>query len=108
MTREEIFSTGLLADVESHLDVTWQDEATDQKYLQYIASGIQYLDHKAGAPLDYGLEGDGRTLLLEYVRYARDGAMDVYETNYLHLLLAMQNDRMVSAYVEDLSVSSGQ
>ena len=49
--------------------------------------------------LDYLADGDGRTLLMEYVRYGRDAALDVFETNYLHLLLAMQTDRRVQAYV---------
>lgn len=99
MGREEIISSGLLADVKNYLDVTWADEATDQKYLGFIASGTAYLDRRAGETLDYNTDGsDGRTLLFEYVRYARDGAMDVFENNYLHLLLDLQNDRRVKAY----------
>lgn len=99
MGREEIISSGLLDDVKNYLDVTWSDEATDRKYLGFIASGMAYLDRRAGETLDYTTEGgDGRTLLLEYVRYARDGAMDVFENNYLHLLLDMQTDRRLRAY----------
>lgn len=98
LSREEIISFGLLDDVENQLDVTWSDEATDRKYLGFIASGMAYLDKKAGEEMDYAKDGDGRTLLLEYVRYVRDGALDVFETNYLHLLLSMQNDRKVKAY----------
>lgn len=98
MSRDEITRSGLLDDIESHLDVTWRDEATDRKYCGLIASGMLYLDGKAGEELDYTADGDGLTLLREYVRYARDGAMDIFETNYLHLLLDMQNRRRVSAY----------
>ena len=48
-------------------------------------------------------------MLLEYVRYARDGAMDVFENNYLHLLTAMQNERRVKAYVAaKTSLSAGE
>lgn len=109
MTREEIISSGLLSDVENQLDVTWSDEATDRKYLGFIASGMSYLDKKAGEALDYTAEdSDGQTLLMEYVRYARDGAMDVFEGNYLHLLTAMQNDRRVKAYAAKASVSTGE
>lgn len=109
MSREEILSSGLLADVKNQLDVTWSDEATDLKYLGFIASGMAYLDKRAGEEMDYTIDGDGRTLLLEYVRYARDGAMDVFETNYLHLLLSMQNDRKVKAYAAaQNAVSSGE
>lgn len=109
LSREEIISSGLLYDVENQLDVTWSDEATDRKYLGFIASGMAYLDKKAGEEMDYAKDGDGRTLLLEYVRYVRDGALDVFENNYLHLLTAMQNERRVKAYVaEKTPLSAGE
>lgn len=84
---------GLLEDVKNYLDITWTDEGTDRKLAGIIAGGIRYLDRRAGEALDYTVPGDGRTLLMEYVRYARDGAMDVFEGNYLHLLLSMQTER---------------
>lgn len=87
---------GLLSDVLNYLDITWEDEATERKIAEFIYSGMQYLNDKAGAPIDFSWPGPGRTLLFDYVRYARDGAMDVFENNYRHLLLAMQNDRKVS------------
>ena len=59
-----------------------------------------YLDGKLGAQADYTQDGLPRTLLMEYVRYARDAALDVFENNYLSMLLAMQNERAVSSYVE--------
>ena len=68
---------------------------------------MAYLDDKAGEELDYTQAGYGRSLLLDYVRYARDGAADVFENNYRHLLLAMQNNRKVAAYASD-AVSSGE
>lgn len=94
-------AAALLEDVKNYLDVTWQDEAADRKYLGLIAAGMAYLDDKAGEELDYTQAGYGRSLLLDYVRYARDGAADVFENNYRHLLLAMQNNRKVAAYASD-------
>ena len=91
---------GLLGDVKAFLYVTWQDPATDKKYTEMILSGMAYLDGKYGAEADYTVTGEPRTLLMEYVRYARDSALDVFETNYQNRILAMQNDRKVAAYVE--------
>lgn len=109
LSREEIVYSGLLADVKNNVDVTWDDDATNSKYIGFIASGMAYIDKKAGETMDYTKDGDGRTLLMEYVRYARDGAMDVFENNYLHLLLAMQNDRKVKAYAASQNaVPSGE
>ncbi len=98
---------GLLEDVKAFLNITWTDKATDRKVEEHIRSGMHYLDGRAGEPLDYSWPGDGRTLLFEYVRYARDGALDVFENNYGHLILAMQNDLKVMRYAEK-SLSPGQ
>lgn len=100
MTPRTEVPAGLLGDVKVQLDVTWEDPQTDQKYTQMILSGMAYLDDKYGAQADYTVPGEPRTLLFEYVRYARDSALDVFETNYLNRLLAMQNGRRVAAYVE--------
>lgn len=91
---------GLLEDVEVMLGVTWQDPVTDKQYTNWILSGMAYLDEKRGAPGDYTVPGEPRTLLVEYVRYARDSALEVFEANYLNRLLAMQHNRKVSDNVE--------
>lgn len=94
----QIDPSALLADIKIYLDVTWDDDATNSKLTGLIADGIAYLDDKLGKPGDYESPGYPRQLLKEYVRYARDAALDVFENNYLSLLLAMQNERMVGAY----------
>lgn len=100
-------SNELLADVKNHLNITWTDTAIDSKITNLIKMGMTYLDDKCGEPSDYSSEGYPRTLLFEYVRYARDGAMDVFEDNYLSLIMAMINNRKVDAYAET-SVSTEQ
>lgn len=89
---------GLLSDVKNWLDITWDDDATDAKVSGLIASGMAYLDGKLGEQGDYTRDGLPRTLLMEYVRYARDSALDVFEANYRSMLLDMQNGRRVSAF----------
>lgn len=89
----------LLADVKNYLNITWDDQATDRKISDLIKNGIAYLDLKRGAPANYGEAGLPRTLLFDYVRYARDEALDVYENNYLSLIVAMRNESLVKSYV---------
>ena len=89
---------GLLSDVKNWLDVTWDDDATDAKVSGLIASGMVYLDGKLGVAGDYTRDGLPRTLLLEYCRYGRDSALDVFENNYRAMILDMQNERKVSAF----------
>ena len=80
---------GLLTDARNYLDITWDDEDTDKKLTGILRRGMSYLDGKAGAELDYLEEGQPRALLFDYARYARAGALDEFEGNYLHDLLAL-------------------
>lgn len=91
---------GLLEDIKNHLDITWNDDGTDKRIAGYIAGGMMYLDGKLGEGADYTQDGMPRTLLFEYVRYARDAALDVFENNYRALILSMQHGRAVERYVE--------
>lgn len=95
----------LLAAAENYLDITWNDQATDDKVCGLIASGTAYLDLKSGGVLDYEADGMPRTLLLEYVRYGYSSALDVFETNYLNQLLAMRHERLVNEYAAENAIS---
>lgn len=93
-------SAALLAAVKNYLQISWTDAETDARIGELIAAGKAYLCSKMGEE-DRGQfvdPGFPRTLLFEYVRYARDGALDVFENNYRSMILAMQHERMVSAY----------
>ena len=99
-------SAELLAGAKLWCSITWSDEATDAKVSALIASGEAYIDGKLGIPADYTVSGEPLTLLYEYVRYGLSDALDVFESNYLNRLLAMQHERKVAAYAED-AVSAG-
>lgn len=89
----------LLAAVKTYLQITWTDTETDARLTELINAGKAYLDLLFyDSPGDYESPGAERTLLFEYVRYARDGATDVFENNYRSLILAAQHERMVTAY----------
>lgn len=89
-----------MADVKNYLNITWSDTATDNKVRGLIASASVYLDGKGGGALDYDSDGLPRTLMMEYTRYMRDEALDVFENNYTSMILAMQNERLVPSSVE--------
>ena len=99
-------SAELLAGAKLWCNITWSDEATDAKVSALIASGEAYIDGKLGIPADYTVSGEPLTMLCEYVRYGLSDALDVFESNYLNRLLAMQHERKVAAYAED-AVSAG-
>lgn len=90
----------LLAAVKTYLQITWTDQETDNRLTELLRSGKAYIDSKRGEEPVYTDAGYPRTLLFEYVRYARDGALDVFENNYRPMILAMQHERMVESYAE--------
>lgn len=103
MARRDNLPAGLLDDVKNHLGITWTDDATDTRIAGLIGSGMAYIDSKYGGDADYIGDGFPRTLLMEYVRYARDAALDIFENNYTALILAMQHERQVER-LEELQI----
>lgn len=94
-------NAALLSAVKLWCNITWSDEATDAKVSDLIASGEAYIDGKLGAAGDYDTPGEPLTMLKEYVRYGLSDALDVFESNYLNRLLAMQHERRVAEYAAD-------
>lgn len=91
----------------AYLQITWYDEATAARVQALTEDGIAYIDRLLGEPGDYESPGLPRTLLKEYVRYARDAALDVFESNYISLINEAQNDRRVAAYELDSAQKTG-
>ncbi len=89
---------GLLNDVKNYLDITWGDAATDEKLTGIIERGMKYIDRVAGTPLDYVSNDKPKELLLDYCRYARSNALELFRVNYLHELISLQIDKEVEAY----------
>lgn len=96
----------LLREIKNYLDITWDEDSTDRKIMGFIREGIDYLEHRAGEPLDFFVQPDAMSLLKDYVRYARDAALDVFETNNLSRILDMQNRRKMSR--AQSSIPAGQ
>ena len=89
---------GLLNAVRNYLDITWTDDAGDEKLSGIIARGMKYIDRTGGAQFDYTVEDKPRELLFDYCRYARSGALDEFQKNYLSELLSLQIQTEVTAY----------
>jgi hypothetical protein len=93
-----VLPEGLLEAVRTYLDITWVDEAGDKKLSGIIARGMKYIDGIAGSAMDYTTEDKPRELLLDYCRYVRSNALEVFQANYMHELLALQITQEVAAY----------
>lgn len=85
----------LLEELKLYCGITWEDPVTDRQVRTLMENGMAFLDLKRGAPADYHTPGLPRSLLMDYVRYGRAEALDMFEENYLSLITAMQNERRV-------------
>ena len=92
---------GLLNDVKNYLDISWEDENTDNKITGIIERGMKYLNKVAGGELDYSENDKPKELLLDYCRYVRSNALGEFQTNYLHELLSLQIDEEVKRHKAD-------
>jgi len=92
--------TGLLEAVRNYLDITWVDDAGDEKLSGIIERGMKYINKVAGAELDYLAEDKPRELLFDYCRYVRSNALDEFQNNYLPELLTLQISQEVKDYAE--------
>ena len=94
---------GLLDAVKEYLKITWQDAATDAEVTGYINRGMARLQQIAGAPLDFVKEDQPRFLLLDYCRYARSQALEVFEKNFEAELLDL-NLSTQAPVIESLTI----
>ncbi len=85
-------TASLLSKVRNYLDVTWVDAELDQKLTDIIGRGTAYLDRLAGFALDYTARSDAMQLLLDYCRYVRSDAFELFQRNFIHELNALQLD----------------
>lgn len=89
---------GLLKDVKIYLDITWDDNHTEDKLRGIIQRGMKYIDRVAGGEQDYSIEDKPKELLLDYCRYVRSNALEEFQNNYLSELLTLQISREVERY----------
>lgn len=85
-----IITDAMLADVKNYLDITWTDEDMDKKLKGIIERGIKYLENIAGETLIFDQENNNKSLLLDYCRYARSNALEMFRVNFKSELIAIR------------------
>lgn len=88
----------LLNEVKNYLDITISDEATDQKVNGMIERGKNYLCGLAGCSLDFNAPAQPKALLLDYCRYARSNALEMFAVNFRSELIGLKIQKEVDAY----------
>ena len=80
----ELLLNEILNDLKSSLRITWIEEDEDLKKI--INRGIDYLEELTGTTLDFSLENQSKTLLIERCRYVYHNVVDEFEKNFQHEL----------------------
>ncbi|MGI6629356.1 MAG: phage gp6-like head-tail connector protein [Bacillota bacterium] len=78
----------MLKEVKDYLKITWNDE--DAAIVRLIDRGIAKLQELVGAELDFDIEGQARSLLFDYIRYAYNNASEYFEENFQQEILRLQ------------------
>ncbi|WP_039653756.1 hypothetical protein [Clostridium tyrobutyricum] len=88
----------LLPEIKRYLHITWDDENTDNNLKGFINRGMARLTEIAGvSSLDFTLEDQPKTLLLDYCRYANSHALEMFEKNFASELLSLNIKCQVEA-----------
>nr|DAL71022.1 MAG TPA: Head Tail Connector Protein [Caudoviricetes sp.] len=90
----------MLQDTRNYLDITYEDNDTDVKLLGIIRRGADYLDRVAGTPQDYNTDSAAKSLLLDYCRYARNNALELFEQNFRAELIMLRIGVQTGEYAE--------
>lgn len=86
----------LLEEEKAYLGITWKDETTDTLLRSYIKTSIKRLESIFGADLNF-IDGEeaydhlGHELLITRVFYAREKALDDFDSNFRGELLTLRN-----------------
>lgn len=86
----------MLNRIKDYLKITWSDE--DVFIQELIERGQAKLNEMAGVSLDFEIEGQARSLLFDYVRYAYNNASEYFEENFSKEILRLQLRSAVENY----------
>ena len=91
----------LTAQVKRKLNITWEDEDTDARIEEIIASAIPDLIHRLGitdANFDFSKSGAENTLFLSYCLYEWNHMLEEFDVNYARMIATVRAIHEVSQY----------
>ena len=87
--------------LKNELLITWDEEETNLKLARIITSGIQALNYKLGANLDYSESGLEQDLFLAYCVYAYNGCLNEFDEAYQNNIMQIRHKYEVQQYMGD-------
>ena len=86
----------MLDELKNYLDITWDDEKTNEKIAGILERAKKVLSSYAGVDLDFSDLSD-RQLLFDCCRYIRSNAYEEFKDNYSAELIMLRAKYAVSA-----------
>ena len=90
--------------VKRALDITWDDENTEARVDDIMASAMATMRHKLGLPEEYDFETPGaeQNLYCAYCLYEWNHCADEFDGRYANDILQIRAKQEVQNYVESL------
>lgn len=101
----------LTAQVKRKLNITWNDEDTNARVAEIIASAIPYLLHRLGIAdpdFDFAEPGLENTLFLAWCLYEYNHTVNEFDDNYANLIAIARHRHEVKYYQENEVEADGE
>ena len=79
-----------LQEVKRHLNITWNDDETDNKIKDYIKQGVEVLQSDVKTSIDFENDDVARGLLKTFCRYAWNNSEEYFIENNIHYILKLE------------------
>ena len=79
-----------LQEVKRHLNITWNDDETDNKIKDYIKQGVEVLQSDVKTSIDFENDDIARGLLKTFCRYAWNNSEEYFIENNIHYILKLE------------------
>jgi hypothetical protein len=89
-----------LTRVKRKLNITWDDDETDDKVRDLMVDAEITLNHKLGAEMDYFSPGPARQLYQNLLLYMWSDSQDQFDAAYRSEILTVRHQNEVAAFAE--------
>lgn len=88
----------LLEEVKGALNITWNEEDTNNKLTRIIKDAKATLDYKLGSEIDYSKSGQEHSLFINYCMYSYNNCLNEFDTNYINEIYQLRQKYEVMSY----------
>ncbi|MGM9534897.1 MAG: hypothetical protein ACI3VR_06575 [Intestinibacter sp.] len=87
--------------LKNELLITWEEDETNLKLTRIVTGGIQALNYKLGAEIDYTESGLEQEVFLAYCVYAYNGCLNEFDEAYQNNIMQIRHKYEVQSYIAE-------